>query len=147
MTMSMILIGSLLTFGALQDDGKKELEKVQGKWVATVYEVNGRSLPPEVVKTIKFTFTDDKYVQEIMGMEAERGTQKLDPSKKPKEMDISITEGDGKGMLQLAIYELDGDTIKICANGAGDKSRPKEFSAKGGAINIVIKREKSDKDK
>ena len=62
-------------------------------------------------------------------------------------MDITITEGDAKGQLQLAIYELDGDTMKICANTPGDKERPKEFTSKPGSghINIVLKREKKDK--
>jgi uncharacterized protein (TIGR03067 family) len=118
------------------DEAKKELERIQGTWVT---ELGGEK--------VLLVCTGDKYVQKVGDVEVEKGTHKLDPTKKPKTMDITVTEGDAKGLLQLAIYELEGDTLKICANQAGDKERPKEFSTKegGGRILVVLKREKKDK--
>ena len=39
------------------------------------------------------------------------GTQKLDPSKSPKTLDVTVTEGLNKGAVMLGIYELGGDTL------------------------------------
>jgi uncharacterized protein (TIGR03067 family) len=85
-----------------------------------------------VVKGDKVTVsTGDKVVAEV--------TITVDPSKKPKWMD-SVTTGEDK--KALAIYELDGDTLKICVGLKGE--RPKEFTGKkdSGCALYVYKREK-----
>jgi uncharacterized protein (TIGR03067 family) len=51
---------------------------------------------------------------------------KIDTSKKPKTMDIIGAEGPNKGKTFLAIYELNGDTLRVCYN-LGGKERPAEF--------------------
>ena len=53
---------------------------------------------------------------------------KLDPSKKPREVEFILAEGKKKA---LGIYELSGKTYKLCYAPPG-KNRPKEFSAKKG---------------
>ncbi len=54
---------------------------------------------------------------------------KLDSSARPKALDITGTEGPNKGKTILAIYELDGDTFRVCYDLSG-KSRPTEFKTK-----------------
>jgi uncharacterized protein (TIGR03067 family) len=135
----------LLPAAVLQDDAaKKELDKLQGSWTATEYEYNGNKGDANFVKQIKMICKDDKYTQKIGDEVVEEGTHKLDPTKKPKTMDITVTAGQEKGKMQLAIYELEGDTLKICAAMHGAKERPKEFSAKAGSsqLLIVFKRDK-----
>jgi uncharacterized protein (TIGR03067 family) len=75
------------------------------------------------------------------------GTFVLDPGKKPKTIDIKFTEGPEKGNTSLGIYELDGDTLKICLTITA-KDRPTEFAAKAksGHGFEVLKREKPKKD-
>ena len=53
------------------------------------------------------------------------------------------TEGPGKGKTMLGIYELTGDTYKVCFALPGGE-RPKEFASKPGSktMLIVMKREK-----
>jgi uncharacterized protein (TIGR03067 family) len=135
----------LLPAAVLQDDAaKKELDKLQGSWTATEYEYNGNKGDANFVKQIKLICKDDKYTQKIGDEVVEEGTHKLDPTKKPKTMDITVTAGQEKGKTQLAIYELEGDTFKICAAAHGAKERPKEFTAKAGSgqLLIVLKRDK-----
>ena len=48
---------------------------------------------------------------------------------KPKMVDLTFTAGPEKGKTSLGIYEVDGDTWKICLGLAG-KGRPKEFTTK-----------------
>ncbi len=142
-----LFVTALLAADAQDDALKKEVEKFQGSWTAIAIEENGEALPAEQIKRAqeKITFTGDKYVQTAGGKIVEAGTQKLDPTKKPKTMDISVTDGDEKGKTQLAIYEIEGETLKICAGRHGSTERPKEFSTKsgGGVVLIVLKKDKA----
>ena len=53
-------------------------------------------------------------------------------------MDITGTEGPNKGKTFQAIYELDGDTLKVCYDLSG-KGRPTEFkTAEGTQLFLVI---------
>ena len=65
------------------------------------------------------------------------GTVKLDPSAKPKAMDITGTEGPNKGKTILAIYELKDDTLRICYDLTG-KGRPAEFMSKKDAPRFLV---------
>ena len=68
---------------------------------------------------------------------ADRGTVKLDPSKSPKAMDIRGAEGPNKGKTILAIYELDGDTLRVCYDHSG-KARPSAFKAEAKSPRSLI---------
>ena len=140
----MLLTTTLLLPLDAAEDAKKELEKIQGTWVVTSAEYNGGRVSAERAKTMKLICKDDKYVQTEGDKEVEKGSHKLDPSKKPKHMDITITDGEHKGKTQLGIYELEGDSLRICVNRAGEKERPAEFAAKPntGYVMVVLKREK-----
>ena len=64
------------------------------------------------------------------------GTQKLDPSKSPKTIDVTVTEGLNKGAVMLGIYEINGDTLKVCFDPEG-KKRPTEFKSASGSADFV----------
>jgi uncharacterized protein (TIGR03067 family) len=55
----------------------------------------------------------------------------IDPSKDPKEMDWVVEEDPGHPIRQLAIYSLDGDTLRIRSTAAG-KPRPTKFESRKG---------------
>jgi uncharacterized protein (TIGR03067 family) len=71
------------------------------------------------------------------------GTIKLNPTKKPRAIDITFTEGEHKGKTALGIYEIDSDAFRVCVARVGDE-RPAGFSARAGSrrILIVYKRKK-----
>ena len=58
-------------------------------------------------------------------------------------MDITGTDGPNKGETILAIYERDGDALRVCYDLSG-KSRPTEFKTKAGTqlFLVTYKREK-----
>jgi uncharacterized protein (TIGR03067 family) len=56
------------------------------------------------------------------------GTFTIDPTKKPKHIDITA-KGLNNGMTVKAIYELNGDQLKICMDPTS-QDRPKEFKSK-----------------
>jgi uncharacterized protein (TIGR03067 family) len=104
------------------DDAKS----MDGTWLPSAAELAGEKFPDEVRKIIKLVIDDGKYTVTV-GKNPDRGTVKLDPSKKPKEMDITGTEGPNKGKTFLAIYEMtDDETLRVCYDLSG-KARPSEF--------------------
>src|SRR5205807_1617746 len=72
-----------------------------------------------------------KFTTAAMGSTYD-GTLSLDVTKKPKRFDLKFTKGPEKGNTSLGIYELDGDTWKICLGLTG-KSRPTKFATKPGS--------------
>src|SRR5690348_13906009 len=64
---------------------------VQGVWQMT--QANGQDTSA-AGQEILITITDNKYVQSVNGQVVEKGTFKIDESKKPMTIDLSIVEGD-----------------------------------------------------
>jgi uncharacterized protein (TIGR03067 family) len=121
---------------AWSDDAKDEARSMEGTWLPSTAELGGEKFPDEVRKSIKLVIVDDKYTVTV-GKNPDRGTVKLDPSKKPKEMDITGTEGPNKGKTIPAIYERNGDTLRICYDLSG-KSHPAEFKTTAGTQLFLV---------
>jgi uncharacterized protein (TIGR03067 family) len=147
----MRLCGVLLAAGgllALAPDDKKdaaakeELKKFAGTWTVVSAETDGKKAPEDAVKGIKVVVEGDKVTIYDRDRVAGVSTLTVDPTKKPKTLDATATMGPNKGKTALAIYEFDGDTLKICLS--DDKERPTEFATKEGskAVLYVYKREK-----
>lgn len=148
MKRSLLLVWALLaTLGAawaVDDKVAEEDKKFEGTWVVTMMETGGQKVPEQAFADMTFTFKGKKYEQKVGDKLVEAGTQDLDPSKTPKQMDITVSEGEAKGEKQLAIYEIDGDKAKICAAIHGDKERPNKFETKEGSMSMIfeLKRKK-----
>ena len=124
----------------------KELARFEGTWKVISLEVEGMKLSDKSLKAARliikgkdFTMKDDFATY--------RGHFSIDPSKKPKTIDMKFTEGPEKGNTSYGIYELDGDDFKLCLTISG-KNRPTEFAAKpkSGHGFEVLKREKQKRD-
>src|SRR4051794_26577018 len=95
---------------------------IEGVWLPSSAEMSGIAFPEEVRKTIKLEVKGDTYVVTI-GKDVDRGTLKRNASAKPKQIDILGAEGPNKGRTILAIYERDGDTLRVCYDLSG-QARP-----------------------
>lgn len=140
---TLIAIFLLLLFvPPVHSDDAKDMDALQGTWLASSAEIGGKPFPDEVRKSIKLTLKDGMYTVTV-GKNPDVGTVKLTPSAKPKAMDVTGTEGPNKGKTILAIYELDGKVLKICYDLSG-KARPKEFKTAEGTLLFLVtyKREK-----
>ena len=144
MLLKLIVVSALaLTFSLAAWSGDaKDGDAIQGTWLPSTAELGGKMFPDEVRKTIKLVVKDDKYTVTV-GKSVDQGTVKLNPSAKPKEMDITGIDGPNKGKTILAIYERDGDTLRVCYDLSG-KSRPTEFKTGEGTqlFLVTYKREK-----
>jgi uncharacterized protein (TIGR03067 family) len=100
---------------------------LQGTWHIVTAELGGVRQAPEVVTNIVLKISDGKY-EVIVNGHPDKGTCKVDPSTKPRTMDITGTEGPNTGRTIPAIYELSGDKLTICYQLRGS-TRPKEFKS------------------
>jgi uncharacterized protein (TIGR03067 family) len=124
-----------------QQTGADVLKQIQGTWKFTEHQADGKSASKEELSKMKITFTGDKWVVQQDGKSIQAGTHKFDPSKKPGHVDAAVSEGEGKGTTMLGIYEITGDTMKVCFDQAG-KQRPASFAAKAGLLLATVQREK-----
>jgi uncharacterized protein (TIGR03067 family) len=135
-----LVIGVLI---AAQDKKEKDdKEKLQGTWRAVSAEEGGKEDPKAKENTL--TFDGDNWTIKENDKVRWKGTLKVDSTKKPKTIDMAVTEPPPfAGKTSLGIYELDGDNLKWCAAEPGEKERPKEFATKGTHnLMVVLKREK-----
>jgi uncharacterized protein (TIGR03067 family) len=137
------LAGLCVPRAAAADD---DLKKLLGTWAIVSVEVDGRKptgeRADEIIKTSTITF-DGNTIQTKFPMKSDKGTFKLDPDKKPKQID-STFEGRGKNAKpDLGINEFDGETLKLCIVSSGGP-RPKEFKTskqdQGEAVYFVLKK-------
>ena len=137
-----VLILVLMSGLAARSSEAKDGESIQGTWLPATAELGGKMFPDEVRKTIKLVVKDGKYTVTI-GKNVDRGTVKLNPAAEPKELDITGTDGPNKGKTILAIYERDGDTLRVCYDLSG-KNRPTAFKTREGTqlFLVTYKREK-----
>jgi uncharacterized protein (TIGR03067 family) len=119
---------------AWSDDAKDNA--LEGTWLPSSAELGGKMFPDEVRKSIKLEVKGDQYTVTV-GTQPDRGTCKLNPSAKPKTLDITGAEGPNKGKTILAIYERNGDTLRICYD-LGGKSRPEEFKTTAGTRLFLV---------
>jgi uncharacterized protein (TIGR03067 family) len=115
---------------------KKELKNLEGTWKVESASFQGKSDKDDADE---FIITADKITMQNKAGKKETVSYKIDPSKKPKVMDFTPEEKKENAAPGKAIYDLDGDTLKICV-GPPDK-RPDEISDKGHVL-FTLKRKK-----
>ena len=124
---------------------KKELVKFEGTWKIESMVIDGKEAPPEVFKEAKLVCKGDQFTM-THGDVVYKGTFKVDPSKKPKEIDVTFTEGPEKGKTVKGIYEVDDETYKVCMS-EDEKDRPKKLESKEGSGHVleILKKVKEKK--
>jgi uncharacterized protein (TIGR03067 family) len=129
----LLLNVGFLVFTPLQNQkAEEDLKMIEGAWIPVVAELGGKPLPEEYLKDTKLVLTDGRYTYIN-----DQGTYKLIPAEKLKAMDITGAEGPNQGKTLLAIYELTGDTLRICYDLEG-KTRPSEFATKTGTQQLLV---------
>lgn len=135
----LVLCCFLGTVAAAADDPiQKDLAMLQGTWRVKSAIRGGKEYPGEDLAQLSFIFKGDELISTRFANDFLQ--VKLDPSKKPAAIDL-VSKKD-KPAIQ-GIYEIDGDTLKLCWNHASTE-RPRTFTsaAGSGTIYLVLKRVK-----
>jgi uncharacterized protein (TIGR03067 family) len=138
--LAVLVIGLLLGAEDKKDDAKKDQDALQGAWRAVSSETGGKD-QTEQFKDHLLVFEGVTFALKKGDDVGLKGTFKLDPSKEPRAIDITITEGgqDGdKGKVLHGIYELGKGTLKWCTAGPDGTDRPTEFSTKEGINHMLV---------
>jgi uncharacterized protein (TIGR03067 family) len=136
--MPTLFVLALLATAEGKDD-KAELKKFEGTWQLVSEVMDGKDQPADYVKRIRWIFDDKGHWKvEDGGKVIFTGDMKTYPDRDPKAADSTLTnEGDQKGKIVRAIYQLDGDMLKQCWVVEGE--RPRAFDPKPGpGINYSV---------
>jgi uncharacterized protein (TIGR03067 family) len=123
---------------------RKERQKYAGTWRVIFLEVDGTKTPDkDAAKITVGNRADGTWSVVVDGKEISKGTSGIDPTTKPKKIDLKPTDGTNKGRVLRGIYEVKVNCRKVCFAPAG-KERPTEFSSKPGSRHVlaIFKREK-----
>jgi uncharacterized protein (TIGR03067 family) len=123
--------------GQAERDG----EELQGQWRCLTLEGLGIVLRTE---DEALTIEDGTFTWKSKGWVKLRATYKLDPSRNPSRIDLTVVEssdGKDKGQRMLGIYELTDGELKWSSGLPGEKDRPTGFTKDGG-LWLRFKREK-----
>ena len=140
----MILLLAVLLPAAAVGAEPKDSDKIQGVWVLTEAEDNGRTAPREELGNFVWSFNGDKYTIKYR-TDIREGTFKLDPGKTPRSFEHTVTAGADKGKTYRGIYKFVGDDMVLCFPNDEKSGRPKEFTGKAGSGQSlwVFRRKKS----
>lgn len=119
------------------DSSSGDLKKLQGTWTIVYIENQGKKEDGPADSSVVFS---GNQVTFAIGSDKDTTDFKIDSSKKPGWFDI--TGGDYKS---IGIYQMDGETLKVCLNQSG-KERPTAFKTEKGTANerlFVLKKGKS----
>ena len=101
---------------------------LQGTWKPVTGVMAGQPMSDSLLKIISLKLDNGRY-EAFVGDEPDKGTYSVDSTTTPRSMVITGTEGPNKGRVFPAIYELDGDTLRICYDLSGAK-RPRSSRAR-----------------
>ncbi len=119
-----------------------ELAKFQGVWRIEQFDGPSGKLTPDEVGKLGWTFAveGNKFEFAIPGQKTSFGRIAVDATQKPPVL-IRIETDREQDLSTWCLYELDGDTLRLCQETLG-KGKPAEFKVTASQTIAVYKREK-----
>jgi uncharacterized protein (TIGR03067 family) len=106
-------------------------KRLGGTWEGVRAVLDGKEVPRPKEKPTA-TFHDGTYALKEGEKVQEEGAARIDPTTAPRSLDLLPASGPYKGMTLLGIYEVRGDSCRVCLARPG-KPRPKAFESKAGS--------------
>jgi uncharacterized protein (TIGR03067 family) len=121
---------------------KRELERWQGTWRAVAGERDGQLRPKAFLEALRIVVEND-----VMTIQAGKRSQKLrlvlDPTVRPKAVDLIHLDGKEQGEVWLGIYQLEPQRLKLCVSPPGTP-RPDDFVTRPGSGRELLILERTD---
>src|SRR5262249_15034164 len=129
------------------DEVKKEMAKFRGVWKFTSLIQEGEN-NAELAEKLTLIVEGNKRTVKQGDDVLSEATYTLDPTQKPKHIDIVVSAGPWAAKTLRGIYELDGDALNLGLPIDPDK-RPTELSSKAdsGVVMHVCKRTAKEPEK
>ncbi len=140
-----VLLSVVLLCGAGRAwaEEKKDAKSLEGTWKVVSAEENGQ--PKEGYKDAIVTFHDGTFtVKTADGNTHDVSYKVMRKGTGPASIDMTAKGGPNDGKTFQGIFEVEGDTLRICRGATPDKERPTEFTGKAdaGTTLVTLKREK-----
>jgi uncharacterized protein (TIGR03067 family) len=137
--LSVLLVCGFLIWagdGQKPDQGKGDLDQMQGNWHAVAMEGKGKAKSADDVKKFQLIVNKDAFTVKLDGADHLSGKLVLRADKKPKQVDL-VQE---TGPLYKGIYEINGQRLKmcVCISSDADSERPKNLATKEDSENACI---------
>ena len=101
----------------------------------------GKVVPADALKgvTVKVEGTSYQVTsdRDPTAEPVERGTFSLQPESQPKAITLKVTGGQNAGKTALAIYEFEGEKLRVCYDFSGTK-RPTEFKSTADTAHYLV---------
>lgn len=121
--------GTPIPDGTVQDTA--EMQRLQGEWTMLCGNMDGQPMPDAFAAGGRRVVDGDRVTVRFGGDVFLDATIRIDSRTLPKAVDYTFTAGPNPGKLQLGVYELDGDLLRVCSAPPG-KARPTEVSTSAG---------------
>ena len=109
----------------------KDLDLLQGSWCVATLVTEGQKVPAEMLAGARIVIQGDRFTTTGMGFDY-AGCVEIDQSTTPRRIDMKFDAGPPKGTTNLGIYELAGDTWKLCL-ATRASVRPSAFASPPGS--------------
>jgi uncharacterized protein (TIGR03067 family) len=109
---------------------KTDIEMLRGVWRVVSLEIDGGTISGAALDGATITIQGDRFTSIGMGAQY-GGTIEVDATHNPNTFNMNFKTGPENGNVNLGIYELNGDSWRICLATKGT-TRPREFVATPG---------------
>jgi uncharacterized protein (TIGR03067 family) len=120
-----------------REDARKDLAALQGTWNLVAMEAEGDPVPPEDFKGWHAVYEGDALSLWSETEVRRRGIVTLDPSRQPRAINTWDLDGPYEDETVKGIYQLNGDSLKLCFSRPG-QARPEDFTTKKGTGFLLV---------
>jgi uncharacterized protein (TIGR03067 family) len=129
----------------LPEPVRKDRQRLQGTWKVIAAENRGEKVPAKEIADLFLIFEEDTIqVRENKKVQVTY-CFKINPERKPKEIDFTYTSGPKKGRTDRGIYLFQGERLTFCIQEDPLEARPKAFDTEPDSKRslVVLERVKS----
>jgi len=122
---------------AVADDKPDDLKALVGRWKPAAKEYEGKDVSASLGRSVAWTIQADA-IWPIKAGGPGKMTFRLDPTKAPKEIDLTFADGPSRDESFVGIYKVEKGKLTLCLARLSDKNRPREFKSRAGTGHTLM---------